>query len=150
MIFIFIELPERSIPDAAINFNKSMGRIHEILNFYKYRPHKFLPVQGLTEDNKQQRLEFGLDITRRLHADADILNIITFTDEATFATSGMYNRKNKHYWSTTNPHKIQEVKIQGRQSINVWCGLFANRIIGPVFFRGSLTGADTFIYYTMI
>lgn len=140
VIFIFIELPERSIPDAAIHFNKSLGKIHEILSFYKYRPYKFLPVQGLTEDNKQQRLEFCLDITRRLHADADILNKIIFTDEATFTTSGMYNRKNKHYWSTTNPHKIQEVKIQGRRSINVWCGLFANRIIGPVFFRGSLTG----------
>lgn len=139
--FMFlIEMPERSIPDAAIYFNKSCGKIHEILKMHNYHPFKFLPVQGLTENNIQQRLEFCLNISRRLHGNADFLNKIFFTDEATFTTSGMYNRKNKHFWSSTNPHKFQEVKTQGRSSVNVWCGLFAGKIFGPLIFRGSLTG----------
>lgn len=52
----------------------------------------------------------------------------------------MFNRKNKHYWATSNPHKIQPVKIQGRRSINVWCGIIENKVIGPIIYNGSLTG----------
>lgn len=107
---------------------------------YGYHPYKFLPVQNLTEDHKRQRLEFCLDVLRRREIDGNLLNKILFTDEANFSTAGMFNRKNKHFWATSNPHKIQPVRIQGRRSINVWCGIIGNRVIGPIIYNGSLTG----------
>lgn len=138
-------MPERSITEAANYFNKSVGKIFEILKTYKYKSYKFHPVLGITENNKRQRLEFRLDMVRRLQADNNFLDNTIFTDEATFTTNGLFNRKNKHYWSTTNPHQIQEVRIQGRKSVNVWCGVVRNRIVGPIFIRGHLTG-ERYLY----
>lgn len=97
-------------------------------------------MQGLTEEHKRQRLEFCHNIQARLRDNPNLLNSIMFTDEATFTTNGMFNRKNKHYWATQNPHKIQAVKIQGRNSLNVWCGIMGDKVIGPLIFQGSLTG----------
>lgn len=72
---------------------------------------------------------------------------IIFTDEATFTTGGSFNRKNKHFWSRENPRAVQEVRVQGRRSLHVWCGLLGNRVIGPIFFDGNLTGQK---YYDLL
>lgn len=88
----------------------------------------------------RQRLHYCQEIARHIEEDPNFLNKILFTDEATFTTSGMFNRKNKHYWAKENPHKIQVVKIQGRRSIHVWCGMLSNKIIGPIIFDGYLNG----------
>ena len=32
------------------------------------------------------------------------------------------------------------IKFQGSSSLNVWCGMLGYQIIGPLFYRGSLTG----------
>lgn len=44
-----------------------------------------------------------------------------------------------HYWSAENPHWLREVQHQGRWSLNVWCGIIGDRIIGPYFFDQALT-----------
>lgn len=106
---------------------------------HKYRPYRILPVQELTEINKQQRLQFCREMMA--HIDGDFFNKILWTDESTFSTAGVYNRKNKHYWASRNPHKIAPIKFSGRTSIHVWCGVLRNRIIGPIFYRGNLTAA---------
>lgn len=99
-----------------------------------------MPVHNLTEENMRQRLLYCEEVIGHIRENADFLNNIIFTDEATFTTSGMFNRKNKHYWATENPHKIQAVKIQGRKSIHVWCGMLRDKIIGPIIFDGNLNG----------
>ena len=77
---------------------------------------------------------------RRIQEDPNFCREILFTDEATFSTAGMFNRKNKHFWSTANPHKKQIVRIQGRKSINVWCGVISNRVLGPIIIENTLNG----------
>ncbi|GBL90494.1 hypothetical protein AVEN_179419-1 [Araneus ventricosus] len=52
----------------------------------------------------------------------------------------MFNRQNVHTWSLENPRYAVEVRHQLRWSINVWCGIFNDRLIGPVFYEGTLTG----------
>ncbi|GBN44672.1 hypothetical protein AVEN_26931-1 [Araneus ventricosus] len=39
-----------------------------------------------------------------------------------------------------NPRYAVEVRQQLRWSINVWCGIFNDRLIGSVFYEGTLTG----------
>ncbi|GBO09334.1 hypothetical protein AVEN_124315-1 [Araneus ventricosus] len=39
-----------------------------------------------------------------------------------------------------NPKYTFEVRHQLRWSINVWCEIFNDRLIGPVFYEGTLTG----------
>ena len=70
----------------------------------------------------------------------NLYNKMLWTDEASFTTSGIYNRRNTNYWAAANPHKYEMIKFQGRSSLNVWCGMLGNQIIGPLFYRGSLTG----------
>lgn len=135
-----LENPERSIPDAAIFFNRSCHKIHSVLKYYKYKPYKFLPTQELSDENKVHRLNFCQEIQRRLMANELNLSNIIFTDESSFTTAGMFNRKNKHFWSRENPHALQAVKIQGRKTLSVWCGLYNNKVIGPIFLNGNLTG----------
>lgn len=99
-----------------------------------------MPVQHLSEANKLQRLEYCQQMLGHLEEDPAFFEKIVFTDEASFSTAGMFNRKNKHHWATQNPHKIQSIKIQGRRSVHVWCGMLGNRVIGPIIFDGYLTG----------
>ncbi|GBN30196.1 hypothetical protein AVEN_263065-1, partial [Araneus ventricosus] len=47
--------------------------------------------------------------------------------------------QNVHTWSLENPTYAVEVRHQLSWSINVWCGIFNDRLIGPVFYEGTLT-----------
>lgn len=76
----------------------------------------------------------------RKNDNQDFFDEILWTDEAVFTTAGMYNRRNTHLWATQNPKAYMEIKHQGRMSMNVWCGILKNRVIGPIIFQGSLTG----------
>ena len=58
----------------------------------------------------------------------------------------MFNRHNKRYWASENPRKYMEMKKQGRTSINVWCGMIDNKVVGPIFFNGSLNG-QRYLYF---
>jgi len=58
----------------------------------------------------------------------------------------MFNRHNKRYWASENPRKYMEMKKQGRTSINVWCGMIDNKVLGPIFFNGSLNG-QRYLYF---
>ena len=76
----------------------------------------------------------------RIQEDPNFLTNILFTDEASFSTAGMFNRRNKHYWSSVNPHKKQVVKVQGRSTVSVWCGMIGNKVLGPIIIDGNLNG----------
>ena len=78
---------------------------------YNYRPYKFRPVQELSEENKRLRVMFCQELLERTRIDPNFLLKVMFTDEATFTTAGMFNRKNKHFWAPENPHKRQVFKI---------------------------------------
>lgn len=107
---------------------------------HKSFPYKITPVQGLTENHIRQRFQFCGEMLRLMREVEGLTNKIIFTDEATFTTSGMFNRKNKRYWSTENTHQYQVVRTQGRQSLNVWCGILGGRVLGPIIFEGTLNG----------
>lgn len=57
-----------------------------------------------------------------------------------FRSNGAVNRHNMHYYATENPFWVREVQQQNHWSLNVWCGIYHNRIIGPHFFNEPLNG----------
>lgn len=65
-----------------------------------------------------------------------LLNTIVFS----VCLSGIVNRHNCRYWSAGNSHWMKEVHTQYRQKIDVWGGMVANHIIGPLFLRDNLNG----------
>lgn len=63
-----------------------------------------------------------------------------FSDESRFSNNGAVNRHNCHYYSPENPRWIRETHFQNVFSVNVWCGIINEHIIGPHFFDGNLNG----------
>ena len=96
LFYIFLEDPERSIPEAANYFSRGIKFI-QFLHIISIIPYKFLPVQDLSQENKTDRLQFCHEIQGRVAMNQKHLSNIIFTDEATFTTGGMFNRKNKKF-----------------------------------------------------
>lgn len=140
IIYYFLENPTHSIPTAVKTLDIKYWKIQNTLKKYKFRPFKFTKVQFLSEDNKQERLQFCQIMLRELERNPNFFYKIAWTDESNLSTSGIFNRKNCHYWSQTNPHQTKIIKSSGRRSINVWCGITNNIILGPLLYEGSLTG----------
>ena len=50
------------------------------------------------------------------------------------------NSRNVHTWSLENPHETSITNFQRRFSVNVWCGVLGNRLLGPIVFDNNLKG----------
>lgn len=140
VLLYFEESNENSQRDAARDIpHISRASIQRTLNINDYHPFKFTPVQELSIADFDNRATFCMDMMDR-HFDQPVFDKILFTDEAIFNTSGIFNRKNCHYWSRQNQHKIKAIRKQGHQSVYVWCGIIKDRVIGPVFYDRTLNG----------
>jgi hypothetical protein len=60
--------------------------------------------------------------------------IIIFTDESWYHTSGYLNSQTIRIWSSENPHEIVEQAFYGKKIV-VLAGFSQRRIIGPIFFQ---------------
>ncbi|GBM60066.1 hypothetical protein AVEN_113753-1 [Araneus ventricosus] len=98
------------------------------------------PVQGLLLRDAKRRNTWCNFVMNNLEDHPTFLADIIWTDEACFSRNGMFNRQNINTWSLENPRYAVEVRHLLRWSINVWCGIFNDRLIGPVFYEGQLTG----------
>lgn len=137
----FLENPSKSIRDCRRDLQYSYSKVQETLKKYHMHDFKYTKVQQLSELDKQRRLEFCRFMLGQLDENPDFFNRILWTDESHFNTACPPNLKNLHFWAAENPRKTLEVKRSGRQSIGVWCGIIKNRVIGKIFYNGSLTGA---------
>jgi len=81
-----------------------------------------------------------MDFCHWITAHAQLLSVILFTDEASFTRDGVNNSRNLHTWSHDNPHETSVTKFQRRFSVNGWCALLGNKLIGPFVFDNNLTG----------
>ena len=99
-------------------------------------PHHVQRVQHLRPADFAERLEFckWLNDSRELH------RYILFTEEAQFRRDGVNNTHNCHVWADENPHATVESNFQQRFSVNVWCAVLDDQLIGPFILEGRLTG----------
>ena len=67
---------------------------------------------------------------------------ILFTEQAHFWLNGYVNKQNCHIWSETNPRQYLETALNPLKW-TVRCGVQANGIIGPYFFRNEEGAAVT-------
>jgi len=96
-------------------------------------------------DQRVQHLEPGdhpqrMDLCHCIKAHPELLNVILFSDEASFTRDGVNNLRNVHTWSHDNPHETRVTNFQKRFTVNVWCGVLGNKLIGPFVFDNNLTG----------
>lgn len=120
--------------------NVSLSIIQRILRKHKFIPYKYRPTQTLVPGDADRRLIFCRWLVASCRENPRLLRNIIWSDESNFSNSGMFNRKNMHYWSRENPLLTYPTHPQTRFSLNVWCGLIGSEVIGPLFYHGSLTG----------
>ena len=81
-----------------------------------------------------------MDFCHWIKAHHELLSVILFSDEASFTRDGVNNLRYVHTWSHDNPHETSVTNFQRRFSVNVWCGVLGNKLIGPFVFDNNLTG----------
>lgn len=144
--------PHSSSRQVGLNQNIGYKSVQNILHKEKYHPYKICLVHELNEDDFDRRLQFCENMQNICNDDGNFARNILFTDEASFCLNGTVNRHNCRYWSTENPHWMQEAHTQHPQKLNVWAGILRNRILGPFFFEDTLNGEGylDFLEYQLV
>ena len=57
-----------------------------------------------------------------------------FSDEAHFWLNGYVNKQNCRFWNVYQPEELQKLPMHP-EKVTVWCGSWADGIIGPYFFK---------------
>lgn len=140
VLLSYNENPHLPTSQVALDLNLSQSSVKKILHTAKYHPYKIRLIHELNEDDYDRRLEFCESMQERCNLDPFFCRNILFSDEAAFFLNGTVNRQNCRYWSTENHHWAQVAHTQYPEKINVWAGIFQDRIIGPYFFDVNLTG----------
>ena len=98
-------------------------------------PYHVQRVQHLRPGDFAERLEFckWLNGSHKLH------RYILFTDESQFNHDSVINAHNSHVWADENPHATVESNFQQRFSVNEWCAVLDDQLIGPFILEGRLT-----------
>ena len=106
----------------------SRTRVWRTLHENGLYPFHLQPVQNLHPRDSAMRLEFCY----WLHTIRQLLPLVLITYEATFTLNGINNTRNSHRRSHENSHGTVETNFQRHFSINVWCGMIDDMLIGPV------------------
>lgn len=134
----FEENPETSTRNASLDLDVRRTTLQTCLKINNRKEYKYCAVQKLEQRDYNTRLDF-CNILMDRHFLENVFDNIIWTDESIFTTSNhIFNRKNTHYWSSENKKKVMEVTRSGRTSVKVWCAIWRDRIIGPVFFYQNL------------
>lgn len=131
--------PHVSSRAIALDIGYCHKSVLNILHMNKFHPFHLHRVQGLEDTDFVKRREFCNLLLCQIDENPNFISKILWSDESQFTRDGIVNTHNCHYWAENNPHWIKQVKHQRNWQINVWCGIYNTRIIGPVFFTGTLT-----------
>ncbi|XP_022165622.1 uncharacterized protein LOC111030441 [Myzus persicae] len=140
------EDPELSVRRIALRTGISPSVVLRILHQNHMRPYHRQRVQKLLPHDYPARLIFSQTIISKIAMNPNFLKNILFTDEAVFTKDGIFNQHRSHLWSEENPHAIRIRGSQYKFSINIWCGLVGNTLLGPHELPARLNGQG-FLYF---
>lgn len=129
-----------STRELARTVNVSHSSVWRILNEQLLYPFHIQKTQHLTPEDYPRRVEYCSFLRESLNTDPEFFKKILFSDESCFTRGGVLNSHNMHIWEEENPHGNRPHNYQHRFSVNVWCGMIGNHLIGPFFIDGRLTG----------
>ena len=139
---VFQRSPIKSPQKAADEIGISRSSVLRILKLHKYHPYICQLIHGLDEEDEFTRMDFCQWGIESLESNTLDHFHICFGDEAIFSLNGHVNRHNCRYYSDQNPNWVQEVHFQHDERVMVWAGIIGERVIGPFFFDGTVTGAS--------
>ena len=124
--------PRLSTRRMASRIGVSRMQVWRTLREEDLHPYHDQRVQHLEPGDHAQRM----DLCHWIKAHPELL----FSDDASFTRDGVNNLRNVHTWSHDNPHETSVRNFQRRFTVNVWCGVLGNKLIGPFVFDNNLTG----------
>lgn len=136
----FAAYPRASIRAVSAELDVPRSSIWRLLRSSNLHPYSISNHQALLPTDCQRRLDFCNWALIQLESNPGFLRNIIWTDECKFSQDGPINHHNDHYWSDGNQFVIQQRHHQQRFSVNVWCGIFNQKLIGPVMYAQNLTG----------
>ena len=94
----------------------------------------------ITDQDPENRERMAEWFHLNINANPGFLRSVLFSDESPFKLNGNRNPTHEFYWANQNPHLYNPCRNQGSQSVMVWLGLHNERLVGPYFFEGTVTG----------
>lgn len=130
--------PHTSVRHLSQQVHLSIGTCHTIVrqDAHLY-PYRLTAIQELLPHDIPERLHFCQWFLDVLNNNQEALRKTFFTDEAWFYRQGYVNSQNFRTWSAENPHVFVETPLHP-EKIGVWAAISARRLIGPIFFNGSI------------
>jgi len=138
--------PTTSTRWIASRLRVAQSRMWRTLHYNGLRPFHHQPAQHLHPGDDTQRLLF----CHWLSHNRELLLYILFTDEATFTHNGTNNTRNPQNWGQDNPLGIIVTNFQTWFSMNVWCGIINDMLIGSVIIEQRMAGYSYLHIYKMI
>ncbi|CAF4895909.1 unnamed protein product [Pieris macdunnoughi] len=148
ILALFEEDPTRSVRDVASLLEISTWKVWNVLRQNNKYAFHYTPVQGLENNDFDNRVRFCRFLLHTDVDDPDFLKSILWTDESKFTKEGILNLHNLHHWSSKdqNPKVKQQRSFQRRFSVNVWAGVIGNNVIGPHYLPDNLNG-DNYLFF---
>jgi len=125
-------IPQTSTRAIAADVGALQTTVWKVLKKHGFYPFKACLNQEPLQAEYGRRDAFCNWILGRANP-GEFVKHLMMSDECSFSSEGHVNRHNMHYWSSENPHWMRGVQNQERWTINVWCGLLGNQVIGPFF-----------------
>ena len=120
---------QRRFPDGMIPSRSVFTRICLTLRDTGSLPNVFCSLKGRWYER----------LTHWIKAHSEMSSVILFSDEASFTRDGVNKLRKVHTWSHDNPHETSVTDFQRRFTVNVWCDVLRNKLIGHFVFD-NLTG----------
>lgn len=136
----FASYPHASVRSAESELGVSSATVWRTLQRHGWRPYSLHFHQALLPSDYQRRFDFCNWALAKEDELPNFLRNVIFTDECCFAQDGTINLHNEHFWSDRNEYVVRQINHQHRFATNVWCGIWNNRLIGPILYQGTLTG----------
>jgi len=127
--------PSKSTRSASAELGISRLSLQRILHSDLHLfPYKMTVLHKLMAIDKGRRLQFALWAME----EEAVLHNTRFTDEAYCHVNGAVDKQNVRFWARELPHTLHEEENYGAK-VNVWTAISTHGIIGPFFFRDTVT-----------
>jgi len=105
-------------------------------------PYKIQLAQKLLPRDEPQRLQYANRLILLSTENPKFLNNLIMSDEAHFHLNGFVNKQNCRIWGTENPRALHQRQLHPVRC-TVWCGIMADKVIGPYFFENEIHEPQT-------
>lgn len=126
----------RRSQQLGLRYTSTQRILAKDLNLHPYK------VQITQELKPRDHLQRRMFCEWMLQHEVDFSRKIIFSDEAHFNLNGFVNKQNCRVWGLQNPREVVEKQIFPKK-VTVWCGLWAEGVIGPYFFENHEENAVT-------